>query len=87
MHTENEPEKFIQIPWTSLKSELLEALIEEFILREGTDYGVQEVSLEKKKSQILNQIKKEHVLIFFNTEIESCNLVRKEELKNARIRN
>ena len=38
----------IEIPAERLSAEVLRAVIEEFILREGTDYGSYEVSLEDK---------------------------------------
>ena len=36
------------IPWQDLAPETLDNLIESFVLREGTDYGEQERSLEQK---------------------------------------
>ena len=36
------------IPWQDLAPETLENLIESFVLREGTDYGEQERTLEQK---------------------------------------
>ena len=42
----------IEIPLDRLSSDLLNAIIEEFINREGTDYGVSEVSLETKIQQV-----------------------------------
>ena len=45
------------IPWQELDSNTLNNLIEYFVLREGTDYGLQEISLidkvEKVKSQLI----------------------------------
>jgi uncharacterized protein YheU (UPF0270 family) len=42
----------IEIPADKLSAEVLHAVIEEFILREGTDYGSYEVSLENKIDQV-----------------------------------
>ncbi|SPZ01389.1 Uncharacterised protein family (UPF0270) [Proteus mirabilis] len=36
------------IPWQELSTETLDNLIESFVLREGTDYGMQEKTLEQK---------------------------------------
>ena len=36
----------IEIPVDRLSAEVLNAVIEEFILREGTDYGVQEAGMD-----------------------------------------
>jgi len=44
----------MNIPFEELAVETLTAIIEEFISREGTDYGVHEISLEKKVQQVMN---------------------------------
>ncbi|EGP05521.1 hypothetical protein GEW_07148 [Pasteurella multocida subsp. gallicida str. Anand1_poultry] len=36
------------IPWQELEEETLNNIVESFILREGTDYGQCELSLEQK---------------------------------------
>ena len=46
----------IEIPSERLSRDVLGAVIEEYILREGTDYGVQEASLESKIKQVHRQI-------------------------------
>jgi uncharacterized protein YheU (UPF0270 family) len=38
----------IEVPYGELSAELLNAVIESFVLREGTDYGEREFSLEDK---------------------------------------
>ena len=45
------------IPWQDLAPETLDNLIESFVLREGTDYGEQERSLEQKVSDVKRQLK------------------------------
>ena len=39
------------IPWQDLSPETLENLIESFVLREGTDYGEHERTLESRRRQ------------------------------------
>ncbi len=63
------------ISYKDLESETLEALVESFILREGTDYGDAEVSLTAKTEQILKQIIKGDILIVYSELHESCDLV------------
>lgn len=38
------------IPWQELPTETLENIVESVVLREGTDYGSHEFSLEQKKT-------------------------------------
>ena len=43
------------IPYTKLSEETLRAIIEEYITREGTEYGVKEYTFEQKIEQIRQQ--------------------------------
>lgn len=69
----------IEIPSEELLPETLRSVVESFILREGTDYGAEEVSLEARVGQIMRQLDKKEVVIVFNTEEESCYLLRKSD--------
>lgn len=75
---EEEKQSPIEIPLESLKPDLLSALMEEFVLREGTDYGHGEWSLDRKKEQVYKQLKSGRAKIFFDPELETCNIVTKE---------
>lgn len=69
----------IEIPVSALNFETLTALIESFILREGTDYGAAEISLETKIRQVQAQIEKGDVKVVFEPETETVNLLTKSE--------
>ena len=73
----------IEIPLDRLAPELLEALMEEFILREGTDYGDQELSLDGKKNRLLKQLQNGDVTITFDPASENCNLLTRQQLRRA----
>lgn len=64
----------MDIPFKDLEPETLTAIIEEFISREGTDYGVHEYSLEQKVQQVMKQLHSGEVVISFDPETESCSL-------------
>lgn len=68
---------FILIPHQQLAPETLQHLIEEFVTRDGTDYGLQESSLASKVRQVQQQLNIGKVVIVFNTESNSCNIVDK----------
>ncbi len=74
---------YIDVPHAQLSSAALEALLEEFITREGTDYGLVEHTLESKKASVRAQLERGHVVIVFDPESESVTLLRREELVNA----
>ena len=64
----------MNIPFQELAIETLTAIIEEFISREGTDYGVHETSLEKKVQQVMNQLQRGEIVVTFDQESQSCDL-------------
>lgn len=67
------------IPYQSLSPDVLQSIIEEYISREGTDYGEYELSLEQKVQRLLPQVKSGDVLIIFDELTESVQLVSKAE--------
>ena len=74
----------IEIPYTRLETDTLQAVIEEFILREGTDYGTHEVSLEDKRAQVRKQLESGKVLITFDPRTENCTLMTREQFKRGK---
>ena len=74
----------LKIPYDQLNSETLHGVIEEFVTRDGTDYGETEVSLETKISQVLGQLKSGKAVIVFDQATETCNILRSSNpaLKN-----
>jgi uncharacterized protein len=65
----------VEIPFQQLTNDALQGVIYDFILREGTDYGTQEASLEKKREDILRQLKNGKAKIVFEPETESITLL------------
>ena len=54
------------IPWQNLDPQTLDNIIEHFVLREGTDYGLQEKSLQEKVTQVKSQLIDGTVAIFWS---------------------
>lgn len=73
--------ELVMVPHGSLSAEALRGVIEEFITREGTDYGVKEHSLAEKHDQVARQLAAGEVVIVFDVETESVTLVRREQLR------
>jgi uncharacterized protein YheU (UPF0270 family) len=65
------------IPQSAISSEALEGIIKEFVLREGTEYGATDISLETKVKQVHRQIDRGDVVIVFDEATESVDLVSK----------
>lgn len=71
----------IVIPPEQLSADALQGVIEEFIMREGTDYGEVEWSLAEKVERVSAQLRKGLVVIAFDTLTETCTMLTREELK------
>jgi uncharacterized protein len=71
----------VEVPLDMLTPEAVNALIDAFILREGTDYGRTEIALETKQQQIRKQIEKNQVKIIFDPNTETVTLLTAQELK------
>jgi len=71
----------MDIPLESLSPEALQGVIDDFILREGTDYGIAEATLTKKRQDVLRQLEKGKAKIVFDAETESITLVALTGLK------
>ncbi|PCJ36188.1 MAG: hypothetical protein COA75_08095 [Cellvibrionales bacterium] len=69
----------IEVPAASIAPETLRAIIESFIVREGTDYGDAEYSLDNKVDQVRRQLDRGEVLLMWDEVLESCNLITKAQ--------
>lgn len=61
-----------------LSEDALLGLIEEYITREGTDYGLEELSLEQKVGQVKRQLSSGSAVIIFDPVTESCSIHPKD---------
>jgi uncharacterized protein len=65
----------VVVPYTELAADLLRAVIESYVLREGTDYGEKEFSLEDKVAHVINRLKRGEARIVFDPESETVSIV------------
>ena len=68
------------IPWQDIESETLNNLIEHFVLREGTDYGQEEVTLADKVAAVQRQLQRGEAVIVFSELHETINIMPRQEL-------
>ncbi|MGC3979659.1 MAG: YheU family protein [Steroidobacteraceae bacterium] len=69
------PAEPVVIPHTELSAEALQGVIESFVLREGTDYGANEYSLEQKVAHVLRQLQRGEAQIMFDPDSESIDII------------
>jgi uncharacterized protein YheU (UPF0270 family) len=65
----------MEIPPQCLPRDVLQRVVEEFVSREGTDYGERGYSLEEKVQQVLRQLQDGEIMIVFDPQTESTNIV------------
>ena len=70
----------LEIPWRQLSPEALRGVVEEFITREGTDYGSREMTLDEKVAKLMEQLVRGDAVIFFDQESDSCQMVLKRDM-------
>ncbi len=70
------------IPHDQLSPDALRRLIEDFVTRNGTDYGDIEIALKTKIEQVMRQLKSGEVVIAYNQDEEYCNIITKEDARN-----
>jgi uncharacterized protein YheU (UPF0270 family) len=63
------------IPHGALAADLLRGVVEAFVLREGTDYGAQEFSLEQKVAHVMRQLERGEAQIMFDPKSQSVQLI------------
>jgi uncharacterized protein len=67
--------EFVSVPLQRLASEVLQALLEEFASRDGTDYGERERTLEEKVEQLHGQLRSGDLHILYDVDSEQWDLV------------
>lgn len=67
------------IPHDRLSPDTLCSLIEDFVTRNGTDYGDIEIALKTKIEQVIRQLKSGKVVIAYNQDEACCNIITKED--------
>lgn len=68
------------IPIDELDKDTLFAIIEHFVLSEGTDYGEHEVSLVDKVNQVHQQLLNKDAFVVYSELHETVNIVPKDQI-------
>ena len=67
------------IPLEQLNEDTLHAIIEDFILREGTDYGAVDATKADKVAQVRLQLEQGSAVLVYSQLHESVNILPKEQ--------
>ncbi len=66
----------VAVPHTELSEMALVGVIKSFVLREGTDYGEREFTLEQKIRHVRAQLESGDAHILFDPATESVDIIR-----------
>lgn len=65
----------VVVPYSELSADALQGVIESFVLREGTEYGATEFSLEQKVAQVMDQLERREAQVVFDPDSDSVTIV------------
>ena len=65
----------MKIPYKELSQEALLGVMDAFILREGTDYGHEEITIDQKRSRVLSMLQSGEAEIVFYQESDHIDIV------------
>nr|WP_298723256.1 YheU family protein [uncultured Steroidobacter sp.] len=71
----------VAVPHTELSAEALRGVIESFVLREGTEYGERDFTLEEKLAQVMRQLERGEAQIMFDPQSNSVDIVVTRQLR------
>ncbi len=81
MSTENDAAirgRAVEVPFRRLAADVLRRVAEEFVTRDGTDYGAAEKSLDEKVSNVRRQLEHGEAAIVFDAESSTINIVPRD---------
>lgn len=65
----------VPVPFRQISAPALRGLVEAFVLREGTDYGEREYSLDEKVAQVLRQLERGEATVIFDPRTNTASIV------------
>ena len=74
-------ENGVVISHTHLTPTALRGLVEEFVTRDGTDYGYVEKTLDQKVAALMRQLERGEVAIVYDSESQTTSIVPTHPLR------
>ncbi len=65
----------VSVPHTELAADVLRAVVESFVLREGTDYGERELPLDDKVARVMRLLERGEAHIVFDPPSGSVDIL------------
>ena len=71
----------VEVPWQDIAPVTLDALIGEFVTRDGTDYGEREVPLSRKVAQVRELLRRGDALVVFFEEAQTVDILARKDFE------
>lgn len=69
------------VPWRDIDATTLGSLIEEFVTRDGTDYGEWEIDTATKVEQVHRRLQRGEAVVVFDDATETVSIMTREQLR------
>lgn len=80
IYSDEEDQTPVAVPHTDLSPDALRGVVESFVLREGTEYGERDFTLEEKLAHVMHQLERGEAQIMFDPQSSSVGIVVKQKL-------
>mgnify|MGYP001054887451 FL=1 len=77
IHQTDHHEEGVEVPYQDINPETLRNMIEEFVSRDGSDWGDAGGSMEAKIEQVLRQLREGKIFVAFDLTSQTANIVTK----------
>jgi uncharacterized protein YheU (UPF0270 family) len=72
----------VVVPYTALDADTLRAVVESYVLREGTEYGERDYTLADKVAHVMRQLERGEARIVFEPISQSIDIVPAAHVPN-----
>lgn len=73
--TEDEEEDGVEVPYERINADTLKKMVQEFVTRDGADWGDAGCTLAEKVDQVLEQLKSRKVRIVLDLRSQTANFI------------
>lgn len=63
------------VPYSEIAPDALQGLVEAFVLREGTEYGDRDYTLEQKVAHVMRQLERAEAFVVWDPNTESVDIL------------
>lgn len=73
---------FVHIPLASLPPETLQAMLEDYCSRDGTDYGLHETELSAKCAQVCRQLECGELMLLYDADSQTWDVLPQDQARS-----